>query len=247
LLLDGRGMTPDFDFEHLIKILGFIIQVLGLVIIPLGVGLFALLQAYNLFAWVWSALAVKSPQFQPLFVSDTSVPVVDMTAPQAEERGHSSDWKLTEIPVLLFISWWAVFNLLAYTLAGEKMPWLGTHMSVPMIFLAGWYFGRIIDRIDWGKFAQRTWLYLFILPLMVLALFRLIIPPLFGEQPFLGTDQIQLVYTYNWLGALVIFLGMGYFAFWLAQKSGWSAFRQMIAVVTFSILMVLTFRSAWIA
>jgi uncharacterized protein (TIGR03663 family) len=247
LLLDGRGMTPDFDFEHIVKILGFVIQVLGLVIIPLGVGLFALLQAYNLFAWVWSALAVKSPQIQPLFVTDTSVSVVDMTAPQAEERGHSSDWKLTEIPVLLFISWWAVFNLLAYTLAGEKMPWLGTHMSVPMIFLAGWYFGRIIDRIDWGKFAQRTWLYLFILPLMVLALFRLVIPPLFGEQPFLGTDQVQLLYTYNWLGALVIFLGMGYFAFWLAQKSGWSAFRQMIAVVTFFILMVLTFRSAWIA
>ncbi|HRF95188.1 MAG TPA: hypothetical protein PLZ51_08335, partial [Aggregatilineales bacterium] len=71
---------------------------------------------------------------------------------------------------------------------------------------------------------------LFILPLMMVALFRLIMPVAVGEQPFLGTTQAQLDYTYNWLGALVLFLGGGYFAFSLARKLGWSSFRQMVSV-----------------
>lgn len=247
VLWDGRGVQDTVNLEFILKIAGFVLQVVGLVIIPLAVGMFASLQAYNLFGWVWSALAVKSPQYEPLFAKTETDTQEDVTAPQAEEYVRHAEWKLTEVPVMLFISWWAVFNLLAYTLAGEKMPWLGTHMSLPMILLTAWYFGRMIDRVDWGKFAQRGWLYLFLFPLMMLALFRLLVPPLFGEQPFLGTEQIQLSHTYNWLGALVLFVGAGYFAIWLAQKLGWGMFRQMLALATFAVLMLVTFRSSWIA
>ena len=243
ILWNGRGIQRELSFEALLQIGGFILQVIGLVIIPLAVGLFAMLQAYNLLGWVWSALAVKSPQHDhSKFVTETSTEA----QPQPQED-HHHEWKLREVPVLLFISWWAVFNLLAYTLAGEKMPWLGTHMSVPMIFLAAWYFGGVADRIEWSKFAQRGWVYLFIFPLMIVALFRLTLPPLFGEQPFLGTSQTQLGYTYNWLGAAVIFVGGAYFAIWLARKLGWGSLRQMLGVATFAILAIITTRSAWMA
>lgn len=243
ILWNGRGVQRDIDLQAILQIGGFILQVIGLVIIPLAVGIFAMLQAYNLLGWVWSALAVKSPQVDhSQFTSETPTEL----QPHAQEA-HQHEWKLKEVPVLLFISWWAVFNLLAYTLAGEKMPWLGTHMSVPMIFLTAWYFGTIFERIEWSKFASRGWVYLFIFPLMMVAVFRLILPPLFGEQPFLGTSQIQLGYTYNWLGALTLFAGGGYFAVWLARKLGWSSLRQMLAVATFAVLAIVTARSAWIA
>jgi len=244
VLWDGRGIQREFDLNAIVQVLGFILQVIGLIFIPLMVGLFAMLQAYNLFGWVWSALAVKSPQLERLSSTHTQESPTPALSTQDEATGA---WKLTEVPVLLFISWWAVFNLLAYTLAGEKMPWLGTHMSVPMIFLTAWYFGRVFDRIEWRKFAQRGWVYLFIFPLMMMALFRLVMPLTVGEQPFLGTTQAQLDYTYNWLGALALFLGGGYFAIFLARKLGWGSFRQLLALSTFAILAVVTFRSAWIA
>jgi uncharacterized protein (TIGR03663 family) len=242
VLWDGRGIQRDIDLQVILQILGFLLQIVGLVVIPLAVGMFAMLQAYNLLGWMWSALAVKSPEMQPASSTD-EIP----TRILSTEDEPVGAWKLTEVPVMLFISWWAVFNLLAYTLAGEKMPWLGTHMTVPMIFLTAWYFGRTMEQIEWRKFAQRGWVYLFILPLMMVALFRLIMPVAVGEQPFLGTTQVQLDYTYNWLGALVLFLGGGYFAIILARKLGWSSFRQMVAVTSFAVLMVVTFRSAWTA
>ena len=32
--------------------------------------------------------------------------------------------------------------VVAYSYAGEKMPWLTMHIALPMILLAGWAFGR---------------------------------------------------------------------------------------------------------
>lgn len=50
-----------------------------------------------------------------------------------------------------FLAWWAVGIFAALSVAGEKMPWLSTHIAVPMILLAGWWGGRLFaDRWSWG-------------------------------------------------------------------------------------------------
>lgn len=41
------------------------------------------------------------------------------------------------------IAWWAVAAFAIYTWAGEKMPWLTIHISVPLTLLAGWSFQRL--------------------------------------------------------------------------------------------------------
>jgi predicted membrane-bound mannosyltransferase len=33
--------------------------------------------------------------------------------------------------------------------AGEKMPWLLTHMALPMCVLGGWWLGNMVRHIDW--------------------------------------------------------------------------------------------------
>ncbi|HEX5810168.1 MAG TPA: flippase activity-associated protein Agl23, partial [Anaerolineales bacterium] len=40
--------------------------------------------------------------------------------------------------------WWAFSSVLAFTVAGERMPWLTYHMAWPMILLTGWAIGQII-------------------------------------------------------------------------------------------------------
>ncbi|NOG52474.1 MAG: hypothetical protein HND48_25775 [Chloroflexi bacterium] len=103
---------------------------------------------------------------------DAPAPVavaVDAAAIEARSAGIDAQLahlrRLDEAPFLLLVGFWAVLNIIIYTLAGEKMPWLGTHMTTPMIFLTAWFFGRIFDRIDWSLLRKAGWISLLIFPL----------------------------------------------------------------------------------
>ena len=49
--------------------------------------------------------------------------------------------------------WWAMLMFIGLTLAGEKMPWLSTHLTVPFILLAAWLAGRVAARA-WREIAE---------------------------------------------------------------------------------------------
>ena len=175
-------------------------------------------------------------------------PVDTMIEDEAREQGvWRSRWRLDYVPFLLFVGWWAVLNLFAYTLAGEKMPWLGTHMTVPMILLGAWYFGRVIECIDGETFRERGWIYLFVLPFLFVTMFQVIAPFLGGQQPFQGVSSQALRWTYGWLAVIALSAGLIYVVSRLVKETGWAHLRQMTALVSFVILAVITFRSAWIA
>jgi uncharacterized protein (TIGR03663 family) len=44
-----------------------------------------------------------------------------------------------------FTVWWAIGIFIALSLAGEKMPWLSTHVTVPFILLTAWWIGQILE------------------------------------------------------------------------------------------------------
>jgi len=155
--------------------------------------------------------------------------------------------RLRRLPFLLFVSWWAVFIFIAFTLAGEKMPWLATHITTPMIFLAAWYFGRVAQGVNWSTFRQRTWVYLLLLPVIGAALLQVVSPFILGEQPFAGLAQGQLQTTMQWLALVLVVVIIGWLIARVALQMGWMQFRRMIGVVVFSVLSLLTFRAAWVA
>lgn len=41
-------------------------------------------------------------------------------------------------------------SLLAFSYAGERMPWLTTHITMPMILASGWALGYLVEHIDWN-------------------------------------------------------------------------------------------------
>ncbi len=48
--------------------------------------------------------------------------------------------------------WWAGLLFIALSLAGEKMPWLSTHLVVPFILLTGWWIGQVLEGTwSWGR------------------------------------------------------------------------------------------------
>ena len=129
---------------------------------------------------------------------------------------------LRQLPFPLFTAWWGVFNFLAYTLAGEKMPWLGVHMTIPLIFLTGWYFGRVFNKIDWATFRSRGWLYLILVPLFGVAVFQAASPFLTGSSPFTGLQQQQLAGFYQWLAVIAVAVLIAYLIVQVILRTGFA-------------------------
>ncbi len=66
----------------------------------------------------------------------------------------------------LFLLGWTVASWAAYTLAGEKMPWLLVHITLPSVFLGGWGIGRMHENLSWGRLPIRAvWISVAALPL----------------------------------------------------------------------------------
>ncbi len=190
-------------------------------------------------------------------ITDAEVVAVENTSSAAEQEETDvlvntpqptpNRWQITQVPFLLFVGFWGVANLYGYTLAGEKMPWLGTHLTLPLILLTAWYFGRVFENLDWRKFMERGWLYLLLLPFLFIGVFQAIAPFMSDQQPFLGTSQTELQWTYGWLAVMLIVIGILYAVLRLMKQTGYTHLRQMIAIVGFTLLAVITFRSAWMS
>ena len=55
----------------------------------------------------------------------------------------------------LFLAFWFIGALVAFSWAGEKMPWLLTHIALPGNLLAAWAIGRLIDSVEWRDLPDR--------------------------------------------------------------------------------------------
>lgn len=59
-----------------------------------------------------------------------------------------------------FLFFFGIASFLAYTVAGEKMPWLTVHIVVPLIFLAGTFTGKVLNRFLTDPITAKSKLYL---------------------------------------------------------------------------------------
>lgn len=137
-----------------------------------------------------------------------------------------------------FLLFWSIFTFAGYTFAGEKMPWLLTHITLPFIFVAAKSLGDIIMHIQWRPAIHRgIWLTLAGVPLFFLLLWRLIFIELEGNwESFFGLFLILVV-----LGMLIV--GLHYLGTRIGQKAAWGSVGLVIAVLMFGY----TFRAGWIA
>lgn len=151
-------------------------------------------------------------------------------------------------PALLFIGYWSVMALGAFSVAGEKMPWLTTHISLPLILLSGWAIGWFVDRVDWSHFrARRAWLVAILLPVTVLALVAVFGALLGNNPPFQGSELSQLQATSAFISALVV-AGIGLASLYrLGEPLGWGNVARLAVLSVFGLLGLFTARAAFIA
>lgn len=165
--------------------------------------------------------------------------------PQNLERAKS-------LPTIALLLYWTIMSLMAFTIAGERMPWLTTHITMPMILCAGWGLGYLFEHIAWDELKKRkAWLVCPLMILLILALFTMLGSLLGNTPPFAGKELHQLQATSTFLMALVGLLGSGVALISLLKGWKFKTFFKMALVLFFGILAIQTgrdaFRSAYIS
>lgn len=146
--------------------------------------------------------------------------------------------RVNRIYFVVFGLWWVVLSWLAYTLAGEKMPWLLTHIVVPMCVFGGWWFGSLLTRIDW-RAAARThaiWLVALMPALLFAAAY------VATRNPFSGRTSADASETVQWVLGLIVLAGLVYLTAHWAGSVGWGAATRLLGVGFVAVLFLFTIR-----
>lgn len=152
------------------------------------------------------------------------------------------------LPVMAMLLFWSVMSLLAYSLAGEKMPWLTVHITLPMLLAAGWGLGWLVDTTPWRELFNRKGVITLILLPIFLAGLGLVLGSLGGANPpFQGRELDQLNATSSFFFALVMTLASGAGLFYLLKSWRSQNVLRLLTITFFGALMVLTARVAYTA
>ena len=137
-----------------------------------------------------------------------------------------------------------ITSLIAFTIAGEKMPWLSLHIIFPLLLTASWAFEQIYTRFRtvWKKKNL----------IRILATFSILLNTIFivlqllgNTPPFQNQTQADLQSTYRFIFLSLIEIGL--ITFFIKKKNEWNTNRFLIILtVTFLLLLsLLTVRSAY--
>ncbi len=142
--------------------------------------------------------------------------------------------------------WWSIISVIAFSFAGERMPWLTYHMAWPMIMITGWALGRIIDTTDWTKLKeQRVPLTMAALAIFVVSSMGMILALNGPTPPFQGKELAQLQATNAFLLPMVVTLLSAVGVVYFFQSWTFKEMRHVFTLVVFSFLAVLTARAAF--
>ncbi|HEM62642.1 MAG TPA: TIGR03663 family protein, partial [Chloroflexi bacterium] len=154
----------------------------------------------------------------------------------------------------IFLSYWFVVALVIYSWAGEKMPWLVVHLTLPLTLLAARFLGEALKAEDWGEFfRQRAYYLLILVPTTALVLltflsaFLGVVRILSGGLPAPGFDLGQLNTLMRFLVTLVILGILVYIVQLLARRLGRNSLARTFLFSGTIVLLLFTVRFAWIA
>ena len=149
---------------------------------------------------------------------------------------------------MFMLAFFSIMNLVAYSLAGEKMPWLTVHIALPFALTAAWGFDKLIDQIPWQDFKlNKSWISLMLLPIMITSFFGFL-GSIFGTTlPFQGNSLEQLQSTSTFIISSVV-LGFSIFGFIHYLKSfSMPAILRTLLLSFVVLLAILTLRTSFMA
>ena len=131
-----------------------------------------------------------------------------------------------------FLPFLILFNWVAYTIAGEKMPWLVTHISLPMCIAGGYWLGTVVERVEWRTAWRQGALWAGLLTVVFIAALLGVL----RSQPFQDRSLGGLSQTSQWLAALVV---GGAAIFLLAKLASRLGVRTLLRVSGLTLVLLL--------
>jgi predicted membrane-bound mannosyltransferase/DNA-binding beta-propeller fold protein YncE len=204
--------------------------------------------------WYYYAITVSLYEYLPLvltFIASIYLALRLKLQAREEPRTRDSAPEAWDSRFLSFLLWWIVAAWISYSYAGEKMPWLTTHLALPMILLSGWLVGQLIESVGLAQsgvdrrqmFQSKAWLLAIVAPPFVASLAAFVKAARAGS--FQGYELEQLNNTGRLLSGLAGTLAFGAASGYLIYRSGWRAAMRVLLLVALLVPVALTVRTAW--
>jgi uncharacterized protein (TIGR03663 family) len=163
---------------------------------------------------------------------------------EADEPVQASDVE-EKAPVLPLLVYWSFSSLVAFSVAGEKMPWLTVHITLAMILCTAWALGKIIDAVDWSVFREkRGWLLLALVPIFLISASMALASLLGTQPPFQGQELNQLQATSTFLTSFLGACASGAALIYLARPWPVGQLGRVLLLSFFALMAFLTARTA---
>ncbi len=207
--------------------------------------------------WYYYLLLMTMYEFMPLLLSTVATVyylvrrarVLGRGEPLENAEGEAAggsalgpSWR-EESVFVAFLVFWNLATLIIYTWTGEKMPFNGMHLAIPLVMLTAKFLGDVFSRVAWREVWRRggAW-FMLLLPVTAFGLGRLI-----KVQPFQGMSLFDLNATGGWILALLVTLLLVALVAILGRRLraryAWAAALATLVIV----LGVFTVRFAWMA
>ena len=149
-------------------------------------------------------------------------------------------------PVLGLLLYWSVMSLIAFSFAGERMPWLTTHIAMPMILTSGWSIGSLLESFDWVSFKKnRGWLMIIFGGIFLLTTVRTFGTLLSDTPPFQGRELVQLEATSTFMMAFLGMLVTGGVLAFLARRWTLGQMGKLLLLLFIGALSAITIRTSF--
>lgn len=218
-----RGSQPWYYYI----LLGWMYEFLPLILTIAG--------AAVLIRWLW-----REPDWDPVPATELDANLLTSTQRDAPTIATAELLRRNRLYFAVFGLWWVIGSWVGFTVAGEKMPWLLTHMALPMCIFGGWYLGRLVHRVDWqaAREHQAVWL-VGVTPALLLLLTVL----LWGGPDGQAAGGLNRVLQA--LFALGLLAGLVYLAWKISQQVDWQAGLRLVALGGVALLFLLTVRFSY--
>ncbi|MDW8145114.1 MAG: TIGR03663 family protein [Roseiflexaceae bacterium] len=141
----------------------------------------------------------------------------------------------------LFLAFWFLCSLVAFSWAGEKMPWLNSHIALPANLLLAWTLARLGASLNLRTLDRRAWL---VPPALILLFMALAVAFWRFGQPAVG--QQRLANLLQGILALILASGLIYLIVRAAQWAGTRAALTLCTLTVAALVGAYTLRSTWL-
>lgn len=213
---------------------------------------YALIQMpiYEFLGLLGSILAIYFGIRYKCFVSYSSlspaVQPVSIKVTEEDSNNHETVHTSEPIPILALFVYWSFTSLIAYSIAGEKMPWITVHIALPFLLTAAWGLGFLVDKIPWKKIANQKGLLALIIGLVfITSLGGFFGTLLSNTPPFQGNTLEQLKITSTFILSALVMITSGAGLFYLLKDWEPINFLRFITIIFFSLIVILTIRTSY--